>query len=86
MHSSHKFIAYQDSKGEWRWTFKAANGEPLAVSSEGYKDQSDCLACVRMIQGPDTLAAKLEIGPAQTRSVTKAIKSKRKVATRKKRK
>jgi uncharacterized protein YegP (UPF0339 family) len=33
---------YKDNKGEWRWTYEAKNGETIAVSSEGYKNRSDC--------------------------------------------
>jgi uncharacterized protein YegP (UPF0339 family) len=28
---------YQDEAGEWRWTAKAANGQTVADSGEGYK-------------------------------------------------
>ncbi len=31
-----KFEIYQDEKGEFRWRLKGANGEIIAVSSEGY--------------------------------------------------
>ena len=27
---------FQDTKGEWRWTLRAPNGEPIADSAEGY--------------------------------------------------
>jgi uncharacterized protein YegP (UPF0339 family) len=27
---------YQDTKGEWRWRLKAANGKIVADSGEGY--------------------------------------------------
>lgn len=32
---------YQDAKGEHRWRVKAANGETLAESSEGYLRKAD---------------------------------------------
>ncbi|MEX4006457.1 YegP family protein [Neoaquamicrobium sediminum] len=32
---------YKDNRGEWRWTYEAANGETIAVSSEGYKRRVD---------------------------------------------
>lgn len=31
-----KFVLYKDKGGEWRWRFKAANGNIICVSSEGY--------------------------------------------------
>jgi len=33
---------YKDNRNEWRWTYEAANGETIAVSSEGYKNRADC--------------------------------------------
>jgi len=33
---------YQDKAEEWRWKLKAANGESIANSGEGYKNKSDC--------------------------------------------
>ena len=39
-----KFELYQDKSknNEWRWRFKASNGKIIAVSSENYKNQTDC--------------------------------------------
>ena len=40
-----KFIVYQDRtkpESEWRWRFIASNGKTIAMSSESYKNQSDC--------------------------------------------
>lgn len=44
------FKPYVDSKLEWRWTLTAENGEPLAVSSEGYKNKADCLHAIELIK------------------------------------
>ncbi len=33
---------YKDSRDEWRWTYEASNGKTIGVSSEGYKNRSDC--------------------------------------------
>lgn len=33
---------YKDHAGEWRWYLKAANGDKLADSGEGYRNKSDC--------------------------------------------
>ena len=32
----------QDTSLQWRWTYYAANGEAIAVSSESYKNRADC--------------------------------------------
>lgn len=37
-----KFEIYQDKAGEFRWRLKAANGETIADSGEGYKEKRDC--------------------------------------------
>src|SRR4051794_13899057 len=35
------FEIYQDGKKEWRWRYKAANGEILATPGQGYKAKAD---------------------------------------------
>ena len=45
-----KYEVYKDTRGEWRWRFKAANGFMIAVSSEGYVNKSDCLHSVNLVQ------------------------------------
>ncbi len=42
---------YRDDKGEWRWTARAGNGEPLAVSSEGYEHRTDCADAAHQVVG-----------------------------------
>lgn len=37
-----KATIYKDQAGEWRWRMRADNGEPIADSGEGYKDERDC--------------------------------------------
>lgn len=37
-----KYELYKDAKGEYRWRFKASNGNIIAVSSESYHKKSDC--------------------------------------------
>jgi len=39
---------YQDDAGEWRWRRKAANGEIVAVSGEGYMHHEHALSRARM--------------------------------------
>ncbi len=45
-----KYVVYKDSVSEWRWRFKAANGETIAVSSEGYVNKSDCLHGIKLVK------------------------------------
>ncbi len=37
-----RFQIYRDSRGEYRWRLRAANGEIIADSNEGYIRKSDC--------------------------------------------
>jgi uncharacterized protein YegP (UPF0339 family) len=36
------YTIYRESNGEWRWRLKAANGNILADSGEGYNNKQDC--------------------------------------------
>jgi uncharacterized protein YegP (UPF0339 family) len=45
-----RYEYFQDSAGEWRWTAYASNGEPIARSSEGYVNLSDCLHAIELMQ------------------------------------
>jgi uncharacterized protein YegP (UPF0339 family) len=45
-----KFEVYQDNAKEYRWRLKAANGEILATSGQGYKAKADCKHGVERIQ------------------------------------
>jgi uncharacterized protein YegP (UPF0339 family) len=44
------FHVYKDKSGEFRWTLKAANGEPIADSNEGYKQKASLLHAIDVIQ------------------------------------
>ncbi len=44
------YIERKDSKGEWRWVYYARNGEEIAVSSEGYKNRSDCEHAIGLVK------------------------------------
>lgn len=44
------FRKQKDSRGEWRWTFYASNGEEIAVSSEGYVRESDCDHGIQLVK------------------------------------
>ena len=49
------FIIYRDQKSEWRWLFRAANNETIAVSSEGYTRRENALHSIALVkQGAPT--------------------------------
>lgn len=37
---------YQDGSGEWRWRKRAANGEIVSTSGEGYVNRADVLEAI----------------------------------------
>jgi uncharacterized protein YegP (UPF0339 family) len=45
------YIQRKDAKSEWRWTYYAKNGEAIGVSSESYKNRSDCSHGITLMQG-----------------------------------
>lgn len=42
-------IEVYKSGGQWYWRVRAANGNVLADSSEGYKNLSDCKSMARKV-------------------------------------
>lgn len=40
----------KDNRNEWRWWLRAANNEVIAVSSEGYKNESDCKHSIDLVK------------------------------------
>ena len=42
-----KWAIYKDPKGQWRWKRTASNGRQVGASTEGYKNQADCVANAR---------------------------------------
>jgi uncharacterized protein YegP (UPF0339 family) len=44
------FIIYKDSKGEFRWRFRANNNEIVADSAEGYINKSDCNRGIEIVK------------------------------------
>ena len=44
------FEIYKDRKEEFRWRLKAANGNIMATSGEGYKAKEDCKKGIESIQ------------------------------------
>ena len=48
---SSEWLQYcQDNAGEWRWRFRAANGEIIAVSSEGYSSKWACQRSIELVK------------------------------------
>ena len=41
---------YKDAAGHWRWRFRAANHETIAVSSEGYVYKHDCMHSISLVK------------------------------------
>jgi uncharacterized protein YegP (UPF0339 family) len=37
-----KYHVYQDTGGKWRWRLKAANGQIVADSGQGYSSKQAC--------------------------------------------
>ncbi len=44
-----KIEIYPDASGEFRWRMKAANGETIADSGEGYKEARECHVAMRRV-------------------------------------
>ena len=44
------FEIYTDTAGEYRWRLRADNGEAIADSGEGYVDEDDCRAGIKLIK------------------------------------
>lgn len=55
-----KFEIYQDKAKEYRWRLKAANGEILGGSGQGYKAKADCKNGVERIK-KDAEKLKFEV-------------------------
>src|SRR5262245_14412723 len=56
-----KFEFYEDDKKEHRWRLKAANGQVVASSSEGYKAKADAEKAVESIKANAAKAEVVEI-------------------------
>jgi uncharacterized protein YegP (UPF0339 family) len=53
------FEVYQDARKEYRWRLKAANGQVIATSGQGYKSKADCRHGIDIIQ-KEAATAKIE--------------------------
>lgn len=49
-----KFHIYKDSKGDYRWRLKAANGKTIADSGEGYNTKTAYQAGIDLVKGAAT--------------------------------
>jgi uncharacterized protein YegP (UPF0339 family) len=58
------FEIYQDNRKEYRWRLKAANGQVIATSGQGYKSKADCRHGIEIIQR-EAATAKVEEVPAK---------------------
>jgi len=57
-----KFEVYQDNAKKYRWRLKAANGEILATSGEGYKSKESCKKGLASVQkGASTGKLKFDV-------------------------
>ena len=46
-----KFEKYQDAANEWRWSLRSDNGNIVADSGEGYKEERDCDRGIELVKG-----------------------------------
>jgi uncharacterized protein YegP (UPF0339 family) len=58
------FEIYEDSRKEYRWRLKAANGQVIATSGQGYKSKPDCRHGIEIIQR-EAATAKVEEVPVK---------------------
>jgi uncharacterized protein YegP (UPF0339 family) len=55
-----KFEVYQDNKGDFRFRYKAGNGQVVATG-QGYKSKDGCLNGIKSIQENAATATIVEI-------------------------
>lgn len=44
-----RYEIYEDSRGEWRWRLRAANGRVIADGGEGYSRRDSCRRAVSVM-------------------------------------
>ncbi|MBV2359445.1 DUF1508 domain-containing protein [Thalassococcus sp. CAU 1522] len=44
------FVLFLDTRGQWRWTLKASNHEPIAMSSESYVRKADAQYSISLVK------------------------------------
>jgi hypothetical protein len=62
----YSFEIYLDHRGEYRWRFKASNGEVVAVSSEGYTTKENCQYSVHLVKTYSPTASVYDLTPARS--------------------
>lgn len=71
----YKFEVYKDKKGEFRFRFRARNGEPM-FGSEGYKTKASATKAIESIKknapGADTVDMTAAPKPAAAKPAAKA--------------
>ena len=50
---------YVGQDGYWRWRFVAANNRIIAMSSESYHNQNDCLWSVNLVKGSSAAPVRI---------------------------
>ena len=58
-----KFQIYKSTNGEFRWRFRADNGNIIAIASEGYVKKSDCSHAIDLVKQKGPAAAVEEEAP-----------------------
>ena len=59
----YSFEIYIDHRGEYRWRFKASNGEVIAVSSEGYTSKQNCQHSIQLVKTYSPAAPVYDLTP-----------------------
>lgn len=54
---------YRDVAGEFRWTLRADNGEPIADSAEGYRNRFDAEHGLHLVLAADPLDTEVVVDP-----------------------
>ena len=47
--SVNQYEFYRDTANQWRFRLKALNGQIIAVASEGYHNQGDCVSACQLL-------------------------------------
>ena len=45
-----KLTITKDTQGEYRWSLRAPNGEPLAHGGEGFKEKRHCMESIESVK------------------------------------
>ena len=48
------FKIYQDVSYQWRWTLFSSNYKKIADSAESYRNKTDCLHGIGLVQGTNS--------------------------------